>query len=301
MRHVLNLRTMTLLGLLAVPATAMAQQQLVSFDIVYTAEFYDGTVKGENYHHLVKPAPTEPASWTTPVDYSKGTVYIHQEVMTKPSARDTIITICFDGDLEGYGCIDTKTYTTTGVHETVAPITSTWQYGKIAWGKRRTEYHLVIKDPKAGGNPGGNPKEAFVPSMMRIVMTIVPPGGTYTPPPPLSGGDGRDGGAPAADAGQATADADTVIADAASARPDLVSMNDPIKQDAASSKPSPKADAAAKPPVADPDPEQPGTGGAPASHKSGGGCAVAGTGGLTAGPLLLFALLAAQLRRRRRR
>jgi hypothetical protein len=297
MRHVPNVRTMTVLGLLVAPASALAQQQLVSFDIVYDAVEYDGTVKGEKFHHLVKPAATEPASWTSPVDYAHGTVYIHQEVLTKPSARNTIITICFDGDLAGYGCIDTKTYTTTGVHETVAPITSTWQYGAIAWGKRRTEYHLVIKDPGLGGTPGGKPVTDYVPSRMRIAMTIVPPGGKYTPPPAMSG-EGADAGASTADAEAPAPDADSPMADAAGGSDPDVAMNDPIKQDAAATRPT-KADAASKPPVDDPQPTDPGTGGTkPASRSS--GCAVAG-GGSAAGPLLLLSLVLAQRRRRRSR
>jgi uncharacterized protein (TIGR03382 family) len=298
MRHVQHLRTLTVVGLLAAPASALAQQQLVSFDVTYDAVEYDGTVQGEKFHHLVNPAPTEPASWTAPVDYAHGTVYIHQEVMTKPSNRNTIITICFDGDLEGYGCIDTKTYTATGVNETVAPITSTWQYGKIAWSKRRTQYHLVIKDPGLGGTPGGKPVTDYVPSRMRIVMTIVPPGGKYTPPPPLSGGGGSDAGALAADAGAATPDADTPAADASPPSTPDVAANDPIKQDAAPSIPTTKADAASKPPADDPGPSDPGPTPKPASRSS--GCAVAG-GGSIAGPLVLLALVVAQRRRRRSR
>jgi hypothetical protein len=300
MPHVHFVRTATLLGLCALPAVALAQpSQLVAFDVVYTAEMYDGTVQGETFHHLVKPAPTEPASWLSPVDYAHGTVYIHQEVMTKPSMRNTIITICFDGDLAGYGCIDTKTYTTTGEHETVAPITSTWQYGKIAWGKRRTEYHLVIKDPALGGTQGGKPASDYVPSKMRIVMTIVPPGGKYVPPAPLSGGEGSDGGAaPAADASQASVDSAAAMADAG-APPADAAQPDPVPApDASTSKPPATKMDAAKPPVDDPEPTDPGTGGAKPAGKSG-GCAIAG-GSSAAGPLVLLGLVIAQRRRRRR-
>jgi hypothetical protein len=293
MRHVPKIR-ISLLVLTALSAPALAADQLVAFDIVYTAEFYDGTVKGENYHHLVKPAPTEPASWTTPVDYSKGTVYIHQEVMTKPSARSTTITICFDGDLSAYGCITSKPYTTTGVHETVAPITSTWQYGQINWGKRRTEYHLALKDGAADNFPNAASRDMFVPSMMRIVMTVVPPGGTYVPPPPLGGGmPAADAGAtPAADAGTPSA------ADAApTASPDAAKVDPRPSPDAAASKPTPKPDAAA-PPKTDPGEDPPSSN--PPAAKSG-GCSLGG--GSVAGaalPFLVVGLLAALQRHRRR-
>ena len=162
------------------PAPALAQQ-LVTFDQVVTIT-QQGNGSGA-FHYTIKPAATEPASWTMPVDYSKGTAYVYLDVMEKPSKRNTAITICFDGNLEGYGCIATDTYTDVGKYESkrVLP-TATWQYNQIAWNRRRQEYHLVVKDPALGGTPGGRPATDYVPTKMRVVMTVVPPGGTYTPP-----------------------------------------------------------------------------------------------------------------------
>ena len=116
--------------------------------------------------------------------------------MEKPSKRNTTITICFDGNLEGYGCITTAAYTDVGTYDSkhVLP-TATWQYNQIAWNRRRQEYHLVVKDPALGGTPGGRPASDYVPTKMRVVMTVVPAGGTYTPPP--------GGASPAADGGAA--------------------------------------------------------------------------------------------------
>src|SRR5215207_5118306 len=116
------------------PAPAFAQQ-LVTFDQAITV-----TEKGNGpgaFHYGIKPAASEPASWTTPVDYSKGTAYVHLEVMEKPSKRNTALTICFDGNLEGYGCIETTPYTDIGPHDSKHALpTATWQYNKIAWSKR---------------------------------------------------------------------------------------------------------------------------------------------------------------------
>jgi hypothetical protein len=298
MPHVHFLRTATVLGLLALPASAMAQPpQLVAFDVVYTAEYYDMTVKGEHYHHLVLPAPTEPASWTSPIDYSKGTVYFHLEVMTKPSARSTWITVCFDGDLEAYGCIETGAYTTTGVHDSMRPLSSAWQYGKIQWSKRRTQYHLAIKDAARDNFPPDSEQGQFVPSKMRIVMTIVPPGGKYTPPPSSEGGGGSDAGATPVDASEATKDAAVAAADAGALAPDAAAPDPAVTPDASTSKPpTTKMDAASKPPVEEPEPTDPGGGAKPAGKT--GGCAIAG-GGSAAGPLVLLALAIAQRRRRR--
>jgi MYXO-CTERM domain-containing protein len=293
MRHLRKLWILGLIGTGMSAAPAVAQQQLVAFDIVYTAT-ENGNIPGEKFHWKVLPSPSEPASWTTPIDYSKGTIYIHQEVMTKPSARSTQVTICFDGEKAGYGCTETNNYTTTGVHETMKAMTSTWQYGAIAWGKRRGEYHLVIKDPGLGGTPGGKPASDFVPTTMRIVMTIVPPGGTYTPPPAMGGSMTDAGTAPAADAGSVPADAGTVAADAAAVSPDATTAEPTPAADAGGSKPATKPDASA-PPKEDPE-EEPPVGNT--SKKS--GCSVGGGGPASALPLLLAGLLAAQRRRRRK-
>jgi MYXO-CTERM domain-containing protein len=292
---------------MAVPATAAAQQQMVAFDVVYTNQMYDGTVKNETFHHLVLPRADQPADWTSPIDYSKGTAYIYLDVMTKPSARNTIMTICFDGDLEGYGCLDTNTYTTTGVHESKFAMTSTWQYGKIAWKKKRTQFHLVIKDPALGGTQGGKPAGDYVPSMMRVVLTIVPPGGTYVAPGPYMGAP-PDGGATAEDAGSASpgdAAAPATEADATAATPDAAATPDPVTKPDAAAPPARKLDAAPK------GGDEPGTGGSggsdpggedtdPPAAKAKSGCSFAGGTASSAAPLLLLALALASRRRRRR-
>src|SRR6185369_11329105 len=118
---VLSVRTKTLVlsslaaaTLIAAPARA-ADPQLVCFDETYTQEL-NGNVPGETFHHGIKPAATEPASWTAPINYAKGTAYLYMEVLEKPSKRNTILTVCFDGPKEGYGCFDTKTYTDVGTY-----------------------------------------------------------------------------------------------------------------------------------------------------------------------------------------
>ena len=191
-----GLGAVSLLVVLGAGAPARAQApQLVTFDQVVTI-----TERGNGagaFHYLIKPAASEPASWTTPVDYSRGTAHVHLEVLEKPSKRPTAITICFDGNLEGYGCIATSTYTDLGTYVTARVLpTATWQYNQIAWNRRRQEYHLVVKDPALGGTSGGRPASDYTPTKMRIVMTIVPQGGTYMPPAGAAG-PAADAGAPA--------------------------------------------------------------------------------------------------------
>jgi hypothetical protein len=182
------------IGLSASPAAAA--DQLVAFDETYVQEL-NGNVQGETFHHGIVPKPTEPASWTTPVNYAKGTAYLYMEVLEKPSKRNTLLTVCFDGPKEGYGCFDTKSYTDVGAYETKVTMGGAdwYQYGKVAWGQRRDDYHLVIKDPALNGTQGGKPATDYVPTKLRVVLTIVPPGGTYTPPAKGQGMGGADAGA----------------------------------------------------------------------------------------------------------
>ena len=42
-----------------------------------------------------------------------------------------------------------------------------------AWSQRRDDYHLVIKDPALGGTQGGKPASDYVPTKLRVVLTIV--------------------------------------------------------------------------------------------------------------------------------
>jgi hypothetical protein len=185
------------------PAAA-ADAQFVAFDEVFTiVQKGDGGL--EPYHHLIKPGAMEPANWVTPVNLSKGTAYLYVEVMKKPSARKTILTMCFDGDREAYGCIDTDSYTAVGNFTTMSPMAEGgkfWNYKAIKWTSKRGEYHIVVKDPGLGGTPGGQPATDFTPTTVRLALTVVPPGGTYVPP---TGGGSSDAGAPPeADAGAGT-------------------------------------------------------------------------------------------------
>jgi MYXO-CTERM domain-containing protein len=293
----MHLRFTPLLPVLVLfaPGTALAQQ-LVTFDQVITIT-QQGNGSGA-YHYTIKPAATEPASWTTPVDYSKGTAYILLDVMAKPSKRNTAITICFDGNLEGYGCIATKTYTDVGRVETMLSLPSaTWQYGKIAWARRRQEYHLVVKDPALGGTPGGRPPSDYVPTTMRVVMTIVPPGGTYTPPPGGSS-PATDAGASADSGGGAPPTADAGVtpphADAASI-PVTPSPDAAVAADTGSAPPKDAAPPRTDPPPTEDPPTTP-----TANRPAAGGCSV-GAGSGAGGWWIAGLLLVVVLGRRRRR
>lgn len=176
---------------------AQAADQLVAFNDVFTI-LPGGDGGLETFHHRIDSKPTEPASWLAPVDYAHGTAYIHIEVLKKPSARNTKLVICFDGEKAAYGCIDTLRYTAPGTYDQKVEMTTTWQWNQIKWGSRRGQYHIVVKEGSSDAQ-GGKPASDFAPTTVRLAMTIVPQGGMYVPPP--FGDPSADAGAGAADAG----------------------------------------------------------------------------------------------------
>jgi MYXO-CTERM domain-containing protein len=269
-------------------------EQFTFFDFVYeatTANTHDAhfDVRSTAEHML-----TQPNSWTAPIDYTAGTVYIYQEVMTKPSMMETQLDICFLTG--GYGCLNTNHYFTTGTYLTVNAVKDFWNFGMIKWSGKIPLVQLIIKDKN--NKNGGAPVSAFMPSKMRIAMTFVTKGDTYKPLPNMMTPMGGDGGAsvppPAGDAGAPSGNADAGDDPRA---PDAAGA--PVTADAApTTTPKPtRADAAAMttPPRPDPEPEET----PPAASRASGGCAFAGT------PAPGFALLGvglaiAALRRRRR-
>jgi hypothetical protein len=283
-------KVLTLLAVLLAPALAHAQSQMVAIDVTYEAN----SMTTHDAHYDVKPMANQPANWRSPIDYSAGTVYIYLDVMTKPSALDTMIDVCFDGDKEGYGCIGTDLYKDVGIHGTTAKLSTMWQYNKVAWTQKRSLFQLVIKDKN--NTNGGNPKTAFLPTKLHMVLTIVPPGGTYVPPVSKPAPPAADAGATSTlDAG--TAEADTGMTPAT---PDAAPMDPPAPSPDASVAPPAKPDAAA--PRMDPPKTDPPAGEDPPSDdppkKASSGCAFGGHTGSAAWLPLGLALLIWRRRRR---
>ena len=280
-------RTLAFATPLFLAASAQAQEQFVLFDITYT---HDATA---DFHHNVSGATLkQPDNWTSPIDYASGTIHFYQEVMTKPTPIVTIIDFCFISS--GYGCIETLPYTKIGLNETERSMAAGmhwYQRNQINFTRRMSSIQMVIKDPATYTN--GCPGKQCVPSKMRFVATLVPPGATYKRPTPTPGFDPGDGGAPPSDPVDAGGSTPTPSPDAGGSTPTP-------SPDAATSEPkptTPKPDAgtggSTKPPATepeDPDPE-------PAARRSSGGCSYGSAGG---GAGLLIVLAAAGLLRRRR-
>jgi MYXO-CTERM domain-containing protein len=314
------IRGFTLVGALAgllagAPARA---EQIVLFDITYTH-----TNANDSHHSISGAALNQPANWTAPIDYAKGTIHFYQEVMTKPSTKPTIIDFCLISARD-YGCIETFIYTHTGLLETVRSMAGgdVDKRNVIDFTQRMRSIQMVLKTPAPTWINGGRPQSDYLPSMMRFVATLVSPGGTYVRPKPTPGfapGDGgvaaspADGGAPFVDADVTTPPADAGAVDA----PVAVDMgtggtggsggsggSSPTPQP----QPTPQPDASTStPPPSNPMPRpQPPSGGqsgTPTKTGAAGGCSVGGqqdTGGTSAlVGLMLIAAMALASRRRR--
>ena len=91
---------------LATPMAARADQFVIT-DVTYVHA--QNTTKDS--HFRVKPLAATPANWQTPVNYLGGTIYVHTEVLTKPSNARTVHWICFEGR-PSYDCLVSPAYTT---------------------------------------------------------------------------------------------------------------------------------------------------------------------------------------------
>jgi uncharacterized membrane protein YgcG len=190
---------------LFVGAPARAEQ-IVLFDITYTH-----TNANDSHHSISGAALKQPDNWTSPIDYSKGTIHFYQEVMTKPSDKPTIIDFCLISARD-YGCIETFIYTHVGLHETMRSMAGgdVDKRNVIDFTQKMRSIQMVLKTPAPTWINGGRPQSDYLPSMMRFVATLVSPGGTYTKPAPTAGfnpGDGGAGAAPADAGGSPTTDA----------------------------------------------------------------------------------------------
>jgi hypothetical protein len=262
---------------LLAPGLARAEQ-IVLFDITYTHD-----ASNDAHHGISGAALNQPANWTSPINYAQGTIHFYQEVMTKPSDKDTIIDFCLIS-VRDYGCIETFIYKTVGLHETVRSMAGkdVDKRNVIDFTQKMRSIQMVLKTPAPTYINGGSPKSDFLPSKMRFVATLVSPGGTYVRPIPTPGFDpgpaaGDAGAGPIFSDASAPGDA-TGPADAGS-----ISADAPVVVDAPVTPPSADAGGSSPPPpppstTPDAATSRP-PGGTAGSGGAGGGGGSGGTGG----------------------
>ncbi len=193
------MRSALFLAALLAPTPAFAAQFVVA-EVTYE---HSATTTTDS-HLRLPPSAETPKNWKAPVDYATaGSVHVRLEVLTKPSAEKTRFQICFEGT-PSYACTDqSPIYTTTGVYTWATPFPSFYQYSQVDWTKGILKSALILKDDKnvkpAPENVGDARSKLFMPTKLRVTVTVVSPGSTYVPPVTDAGVD--------ADADAATVDA----------------------------------------------------------------------------------------------
>lgn len=182
--------------------SSAAAAQLVVFDSQWD---HTANIRDSHYYPRLNRVP---ASWVSPVNYAAGTAHVHLEVLTKPTRTQTRFQVCFEGT-PTYACTaQSDPYTTTGTVRWATPFSSMWvpPMATMNWSNGVARVAVILKDTENGKPSADNVGDAeaakYMPTRVRMVVTLVTQGSTYVPP-------GRyDAGAPVVDAGAADARAD---------------------------------------------------------------------------------------------
>lgn len=166
-------------------------------------------------HYRVDPRPGTPDNWVSPVDYSQGKAYLYLEVHSKPTAQPTRFQVCFEAN-PTYGCTEqSPIYTEVGVYEWESDFAGFWSPpGEfVDWSLGVNKIACILKDTMnnkpSADNVGPEMAALYMPTEVRLVVTIVEPGGIYEPPTPTgegtsSGGDESSGGGSTTGSGEST-------------------------------------------------------------------------------------------------
>ncbi len=170
-------------------ATSVGAEQFVLFDVTFTYTKSDADNSSPSKsHYYVKGEmlnPKRPTDWTAPVDYRNGTVHLRLEVIDKPPGDEpTTWSICYipnKGQKNGYGCLGTDIYRTTGIYEKDISMTSFWQNDSIVWSQGIKQMDLVIKDNSGGAGHAHKrtDHEKFFPTKVRMTLIQVSAGSKY--------------------------------------------------------------------------------------------------------------------------
>lgn len=178
-------------------------------------ETWEHTADLPDSHYRVDPSPETPADWTTPVDYTDGTAWVYLEVQTKPTTQETKFQVCFEAT-PTYACTaQSPTYTTVGTYEWPTKFSDFWSPPNefVDWSQGVNKLANILKDTQnnkpSADNVGATEAALYMPTHVRMVVTIVSAGGTYVPPTPtgsggVSGAAGAGGTPPTGGGGTAT-------------------------------------------------------------------------------------------------
>ena len=148
-------------------------------------------------HYRVSPMDGTPGNWVDPVNYAGGSAWVYLEVHTKPTPQETRFQVCFEAT-PTYACTNqSPTYTEIGTYEWETPFANFYQGDQVDWTKGTHKIACILKDTMNGkpsaDNVGDEKAALYMPTEVRMVITLVEPGSVYVPPTP-SGEDTSTGG-----------------------------------------------------------------------------------------------------------
>jgi hypothetical protein len=212
----MRMRALLGAGFAAFAASGVARaEQVVVFDAHWTH-----TAETPDSHYRLPPLEGTPANWVSPVNYANGTAHVHLEVLTKPTATPTKFQVCFEAT-PTYACTaQSDQYTTTGVLDWATPFAAFWSppNESVDWTQGTRNIAAILKDTVNGkpsaANVGPETAALYTPTEVRMVVTLVSPGGDYVPPDPYEP-PAPDAGPEAGVAADAALDAPEVDGDGA--------------------------------------------------------------------------------------
>ncbi|MFY0535163.1 hypothetical protein [Nannocystis pusilla] len=142
-------------------------------------------------HYRATPGIDVPEDWTSPIDWTQGSVWVHLEVLSKPTAQETKFQVCFEAN-PTYACtLQSPTYTEVGIYEWESTFAQFWSPpGEfVDWKQGVNKFACILKDTMNGkpsaDNVGPETAALYMPTEVRMVITLVEPGSTYEPPAPV--------------------------------------------------------------------------------------------------------------------
>jgi len=163
---------------LMAPVVASAQETFVLVDQTFTADVNNTT----DSHYKLDPNQDIPGNWTSPFDYRDSNLEAWIDVQSKPAGDTaTRYTICFDNAGGVSTCLGVGPFNTTGQYTGTSQLKYLWNGGEgyYHWDQGVSAVQFVVKD---GSDQKVQGNTQFYPTTIRLVLTVVPPDKTYTPP-----------------------------------------------------------------------------------------------------------------------
>lgn len=181
-------------------SSVVASRAARADQFVVLDETWDHTPDMPDSHYRVDPTPATPDDWVNGTDYSDGSAWVYLEVQTKPTDQETKFQVCFEAT-PTYACTaQSPTYTTVGTYEWETRFSDFWSPPgtQVDWAQGTNRIACILKDTMnnkpSADNVGDEVAALYMPTRVRMVVTIVEEGSVYVPPTPTGEGGGGGGG-----------------------------------------------------------------------------------------------------------